>query len=263
MPNVKDKKQSPVVETPKEEIALPGFINQMPAMNQGEQLPAFVKPAWMSAPVVMFAHPASLTFYPRIVAAHPGIATGAPVLIHPNNAPPVKLDPFKYMLIAAKQFFCSVDGQGNPVQCVVEPDDAHEKEYIDSLILVFTSDGIIPATCQWRTTKCQAIHGAKDELEFITQNPDEWAKRSAEHQFASQMPHPYARFTCTVQMQGKTAKGSGLPMQLASAIINPATPGDWKVLQAAFTDNEQVKKYLHDCTEAYKLRLRDIAAKLV
>lgn len=269
MPQMKDKtkqhEQPPQdsAVNAKQDIALPSFVNSLPVPTG--DIPAFVRPAFLSAPALLFFHPLGRIYDPLAIRSTiPNIQEGIPFLLMPKPLPPRELNPAKFMLLQAKQYFCETDSIGNPIQTSYEKRDEWDnggKEYIDTLMLVFTFDGIVPACSQFRTTKCQAIHAAKDELEACMK--PEWAGLSAAHQFACQAPYPYMRFTSTIQMGQTTSKKNGKVMHLASGVVNPGTTPEWLMLKAAFDNNEQVQKWMKDATDAYAARCRDIEAKLI
>ena len=198
-------------------------------------------PIYQASPYVQFISAKGQTFS-EVARRIPDLQDSDPVLIRGADAPPVRLNPMRFHLIAAFQHFSVVDSVGQIVKSTLDVDfargDKVEKwlEHVESVIIVCLGDGsVCPARCTFKTTKTNAIHTAIAALNQATDH-DEWAKQGPDYRASLAAPHAWARFTATVTLTRGTAKGSGYKYAAAKSFITPTGLADWEALAAAFQD---------------------------
>lgn len=240
-----------------EQQNLPAVYNNLPAVN--------VDTDTVGVPYVGFlaTTPNSADKAANIRAACPGIGEGDPYLSMGGTYR--RLDPLKFHLLAAEQFWCERDQTGNTIRTTREKPDSWKspfKEEVIAALLVYAGDDVIPALCSFRTTKSGGIHPAVNALRQVVEQPGEWGALSADHQASLALNLPFSRFTTTVSMRKDTAKGSGNPMFLARGSVKPITAGEWKVLKDAL-ESPSIAEAVNGVTVAFKSRVAELAGKVV
>lgn len=194
----------------------------------------------------------------ELSAALPGLHEGDPILCFPEPDDPVKLAPMKFFLWSARGYFAELsesDGEILDASWVEDSLRPALKEAVDSVILVFVGDRIIPARCTWRTTKCPAVKLAVKARDRAAS--PEWGKTGPDYAASLAIDQPFARFTTTVSVVERTG-GKGRKYQLANGKISPASVGDYAVLKAMFADPDQ-RKLFDRIVEGYDRRLAEVA----
>ena len=192
--------------------------------------------AFTTPPYVVFAHPLAKVWQ-RILAAVPDVQEGDPVLVLPEPHRPVKLAPFRFLLIAARHYFADVDTSGEILAATWErPEEWSDprKEHVESAVIVLLPDRAVPATARWKTTKCPAAHRAVDAVRLA--GTPAWARISADHAASMSAPDPRQRAVMTVRFDRKTSKSSGRLNIIADATVAPTSAGDAGLIKALFTD---------------------------
>jgi len=198
-------------------------------------------PIYERTPYVLSASNRGQT-YGELSRTIPDLQDGDPVLIRGEGTRPVKLNPFRFHLVAAFQHFAVVDSQGSIVKTTTDVEAVREDttqkwaEHIESVVLVCLADGgLTPARCTFKTVKTNAVHTAIAALADAA-DVEEWGKRSPEHKSSLVAPTPYARFTATVTLKRGTGKSSGFNFVAANSFITPTGLADWQTIGAAFKD---------------------------
>jgi hypothetical protein len=215
------------------------------------------------APYVMFCH-SNAKVYSRLVAAKPSVQEGDQFLIYPDRV--VDVTPLKFGLFIAKQYWAQGDASGNVIATSPVERPHPFGEQIECVIIVYHGEQLIPASINFRTTKCAAAQKASMALaECMT---PEWAKKSPAHELTLGCQKPFMRFFATIRLGPKTtSKRSGLPYVPADAEIHPTTMVEWKLLAEHLSAETEVgKKFAEDLQKAantFESRIKDATAKFV
>src|SRR5690242_13215640 len=103
-----------------------------------------------------------------------------------------KLNPMKASLLCCKQFWAEVNAAGEVLRTSFEEQPKPFKEHIESVLLVYLEDRIVPANCEFRSTKCPAGKALSDAL--LEASKPTWADKSPEHKATLAVPEPFLRF---------------------------------------------------------------------
>jgi hypothetical protein len=221
-----------------------------------------VRPLGEQTPYVVFAHPMSRVLWPKLSQAIAGLDEGDTVLVLPEPQRPVKLSPMRFMLLAAFQYWGRVTDTGELTAARTEPptEDKREwKEQIESVLLVFAENRIIPAGMLWKTTKCGGVHRAIDALKLAA-NLEEWGKQSADHKLTLAVPVVWGRFVAQTKLAGaKTAKGSGYTYRPATSLIFPTTAAEMKLLSDSFAD-DGFSAAMNAVQKRYEFRVSEVTS---
>jgi hypothetical protein len=138
------------------------------------------------------------------------------------------------------------------------------KENIESAVLVYTANGVIPAKATFRTTKAQPARIAAKEL--ANASTKEWAGIDKAHAaVAGAFPlgtfPPGLRFTVQVQLNKGTSKGKGLPQYVALGKLVLTTPEKSKELETYFT-SKAAETTLAGVMDAYTNRVKELTDKI-
>lgn len=236
----------------------PGTSLAMPA--EFDSPIAVVPPTVSRVPFVIFATPKS-SLWGKVTAACPGVQDGDPVLMRPEPATPLRLVPFRFNLVNANQYWAVTADDGTLVKTFQEKPDVPGKidEYIETVLLVYTADGIVCARCTWKNTKLPAIHLAAKALSLAA--TDEWAKQGPDYAASVRAPKPFMRFTCSATPVVRTARTSGRRYVTTAGQIVPISTGDLEKLSAYFGDVES-KPRMAQVAEHYARRLDEVKSKL-
>jgi hypothetical protein len=208
-------------------------------------------------PFVTFATPKS-QLWPKLTASLPGLQDGDPVLVRPDPETPVRLVPFRFHVVAAKQFFANTADDGSLVKTYAEKPDGKSDEYIETALLVYTDAGIVAARCTWKNTKCPAAHEACKALNLAA-SPD-WSKQSADHAASMRAPKPFMRFTCISTPQVRSSRATGRRYVTTRGQIVPTTIADVDKLSAYFREESNAQK-LRDVADHLTRRMEEVARK--
>ena len=242
-------------------------LNALPAQGA---VTVPVEPEGAKHPYVWFAHPLSPNDrFGRVSALVPGLKESDPVLILPEPAAPLKLDPFRFMLIDAVSYFGTVTGDWKLHQAWYdrpEPKIVGGKrvdEYAEALIFAFTRDGVYPATVRFKGAKLPALKAAVSALTEC-QTP-EWVGKSPDHAVSVQAPRPYLRFTCSVSFRKRVVKSGemeGKPYYASVGEIKPASAADWAAVSDYARDADRQALY-SEARRSFAMRQDEIRSKLV
>lgn len=178
---------------------------------------------------IWFASPKSKQ-WGEMAAKLPGLVDGDTVFVSPKLTEIVRV--MKYHLMTVEQYWAvKHPTTGQPMKGVVFTEDRAKEEYIDSVILVQTSAGLLPARCRFKSGLIGAVNDAISELKLVSSDLNAWASRSAMHAAAAKapIPAPGMRFLVTASFASRTSKKTGSPYMLGRAQIAPTSPEDAKL----------------------------------
>lgn len=161
-----------------------------------------------------------------------GLVDGDPVFVSQDHCEILRV--IKYHLITADQYWARKDAKtGQPAGGVTFEEDRSKEEYIDAVILVQTSKGLLPARCRFKSGLVTAAYPAIKELQIVSDELDAWASRSEAHKLAAklQVPAPGFRFVVEASFATRTSKGSGLPYLSGRATCRPVSIDDAKLFE--------------------------------
>lgn len=171
--------------------------------------------------------------YPELALMIPGLKEPDVVLIQPAPMPPIRLSPFRAFLVAAREYWATIQEDGEVTRVVrtrPDPWDASLKQVIEAAVIVHNGEKLVPARATFKTYKCSGAALAAKALKLASS--PEWAGFSDAHAATLQLPAPYMRFTATFRMVAGTAK-TGRKYYRADASIIPTTVAEAKLLKAA------------------------------
>ena len=201
--------------------------------------------------------------YGEVYSAIKTIREGEPVLIQPEKDP-IKLNPLKYFLLHASEYWGNFNQLGELVSMSYEKPEAVAKgpyfaQVIETAVLVVLEDRLVPAQCRFKATKCPAVYPAISAL--AEANTAAWGHKGADYAFTLKIDKPWARFTTTSTRTERTnrEKGTTYPT-MEKGVINPTSAADLTKLVAFFQDADAVA-VLHEVASGYKRRLAEAAKK--
>lgn len=190
---------------------------------------------YQRTPYVVFASTKSPAFA-DLSRDLPGLQDGDPVIV---TEPPVRLNPFRFYLIDGFQHWSILDGEGKPFKTTLDKEKAAEsrdwKEHVETLLIVVTEEGLVPARCTFKTTKTNAAMKAVQTLR-IARDAEAWGGISPAHKATLGIPQAWARFLTTVTLKRGTSRSSGFAYVAANAFVEPTGVAEWKQLADAFKD---------------------------
>lgn len=210
----------------------------IPESFSQEVAPIAEGPLYSITPYVSFVSLKSAAF-PKLAPYYPDLREGEPVLFKGADSH-VRLDPFRYYLIQYRVHYTEADSEGSVVRSTMDAGvakgDKSLKENVETVLIVCTKEGLVPARCTFRTTKTKAVWSAINHL-AVAKDGDKWGKLSPEHAATLGAPDPRFRFTATVHLSyGRLSKSTGYKFTEASATVKPTALADWQALTAALND---------------------------
>lgn len=244
----------------KQSLAAAKGIVEPAARSGGLILPqaapiAVVRGGFDTTPYIVFATSKSAKLWPVMSAAIQGLETDETVLLRPEPKRPVRLSPLRFHLLAAFQYWAQFDqADFRPNAARLEPPEEGTMrewaEQIESVVLAYHGEKLVPASIRWGKTKCGGAHKAIAALRNCSKVSEggiegafeEWGALSADHKLTQGVPVNWARFVaqCKV-LGGKTSKTSGFRYAPSTSLIFPATAGELKIVSDSFADAEFVK----------------------
>lgn len=187
------------------------------------------------APYVSFISSKSKT-WAGACAAIPGLNETDPVLFRGPVEPPIKLAPFQVHLWKWKQFWGEMDDAGQVIRATFEkPEgDSDLKEIIETILLIHTQVGVVPARCTFKVGTCPALHTMVDGIRKASS--PEWGKLGKDYEATLQVPTAPLRFLATITPGKKISKRSGRGYAVASARIAPVTEKQYHAVLDYFKD---------------------------
>jgi hypothetical protein len=210
-----------------------------------ENLPEVTGPVWANCPSLVFAYKMSETFWDKLKAANPGLQEGDPCIVFPEPDAPVKLNPLRFSLLRAFQYWAISSKKNEHLECSLtqrkgKEDGKSWDEWIESILVIYDNGEAFPCAARLKSTKCPPIHLATKILNQLrdTKNdgPQKWAAQSPEHAMTMQIPKLWARFTVQCKISASVGKESGNTYHVPVGTVLPATAADLATLQQAFND---------------------------
>jgi hypothetical protein len=209
------------------------------------------------SPYITFAHPKRSDEWTKIVSKFGNINEGDMYLMEKDNV--TALPKAKVGLLCCKQFWAQVNAAGEIQKVSMKEVPYPYKEHIESVLLVYFDDRIVPANVQFRTTKCPAAKSLADAL--IKASTPEWEKESPAHKETLAISQPFMRFYGEMYLgPQRTSKTNGMPYRPTKCDVKPTSPSEWRLLDA-FTKNPDTKKALEDAANRFESRMAEMAAK--
>lgn len=197
-----------------------------------------------TVPYIAFAQPAAKDQFKTLMQHFPDIQDGDPILIFPDATAPIRLQPFRCSLIAAKQYYAEmIPGSNGKVKANHINDAGGYSERIFAALLLYLPDRVLAVTVLAKTTKCPAFATLAKAVEAAA-SPD-WMKQGpAFEQAVAACAAPTARVVATITVSGKTSKNAQVYVA-TRAHIAPTTATEWKLLQTI--DPAQME----ECAKSY------------
>lgn len=186
---------------------------------------------------VVFAQPKAVAQWTDLSARIPGLRDGDQVMVRPDGSV-VRLQPMRYQLISAKQYFVKKNPQGGARESCKDVADAeHKAEEVHAACVVFLDGEAVPCTATFKTTKCNAVTTLVAAVK-AAKDP-KWAQQSEAHRVAfSTCVKPFLRVVGTVQTFDVPKPPSGWPYVGAKCIVSPATPTEWMMWNALYQSKD-------------------------
>lgn len=228
----------------------------------GENLPT--APADRAAvPFVVFLSPKSEKLWPRASAAIPGVKEGEPILFPEEPYPPIRLNPFVFVLHGAYRFWGSYNDGGELLKArETDPKDKAWTETVEAMLIVLNGANLTPARATFKSTKCPAVNKA-----IFAANDAGSAKWAAAFPgTVKAIPAEFARYrfitTVAVSKQTiKTGPRAGGSYYRADGTVTPIADAGAKLLMDFVLGPG--KPALAALQAAYDKRLKDVADKIV
>lgn len=235
---------------------------QSGALAQSMELPAVFSapPEPLKArewgPYVVFAHNQRKDEWAKILRNYPQAQDGDMFFI--DNDAVVKLDVAKLGLICAKQYWVKKDAAGNMVHASFTELPKYN-EHVQTVVLVYFDDKVVPANLEFRTTKCGGAKTLSDAL--IEAASLDWAEKSPAHKETLVCAQPFMRFYGELSLlPQRTSKTSGMLYKPTTCKISPTTVAEWRLLND-LVNSDEAKKQLKMAAETYERRLNEVKAK--
>jgi hypothetical protein len=191
----------------------------------------------------------------------PGVQPPNPVLF--NKGEYSLQIPLKFHLVEAKRLWVERQDGKEPIS-VSLTDPGFKTPYIEEIhaaILVYTPQGLVPATCTFKRALAKGAVQAVNDLAGMN-DPDylsRWMARSAEHKAAASIRVPFGRFTVLMTTKQDVAKSTGRLFPISSGKLSPTTAADLNALNAFSADEANVAK-LKAVTAFNRKRIDDLLA---
>ncbi len=193
----------------------------------------------------------------KLAAAVPGLQEPQPVLIRPDPYPPVALTPFRFHLIAAKQYWVRMNDAGDLIEVTRDRPEGETKliEFIETLALVHHGGGLTAARVTFKRGMSGAAKTAVASLKLAA--TPEWGKLSPEHEASLSFPKPFGRFVVEVTAGKRVSLSSGYKYGFAGAAVSAAGPDEWVSIQRYFA-NEDTKQEFDTAYKGYERRISEL-----
>ncbi len=212
-----------------------------------------------TVPYVQFAQPRATDAWAKMVAVFPKLQEGQPILLMPQPNPMIDLDPFRYFLIAAQQYWCRENSVGKVLHTQFDATlvTGDMREYIDTVILVQAPEGVNPglimARCCFKQTKVPGVNPALNALK-IAKKP-EWLELSEAHAATASIPDPRFRFVTEVRMVDRVSQDEEQrPYVTCEAMVEPTTTDEFQEL-LTYMETEEAQKAQATIRESYDKRI--------
>ncbi len=210
-----------------------------------------------SSPYFTFAHPKRADEWTKIRTKYNDIAEGDMVLVAGGDV--YKFTTAKVGWLCGRQYWAEVSPTGEILRASMQERPKPYKEHIESVLLVYLDDKIIPANAAFRSTKCPGAKTLADA--FIEAGEVSWADRSPAHRETLAATQPFMRFygELTLSPQ-RTSKSSGMVYRTTVCSIKPTGTQEWRLLKA-LCENGDTQKILDDAARRFESRMADVTTK--
>lgn len=217
-----------------------------------------------SSPYLQFMDPRAKN-YGDAVQKLGQLPVGTPVLILPGGImyrldnPQVWLTPFRF------QHWSVINDKNQLLQSAllsenVPQDGKKWNEFVETVAIVMTHDGPIPARVGFKTVKTPAAHDIYGSLNECVNNPAKWQAQSVDHAAAcSAIAQAWLRLHGVITL--KAGKGDYDYIQ-ANASVKPTSAGQYAAI-VTMLNSEAGKKYLAACIEGHKEREIEVKKKCI
>jgi hypothetical protein len=210
------------------------------------------------SPYVVFAHPKRADEWAKISARLGNAEEGHMYFIDGDKV--VALEKAKLGWIVGRQYWAEAAPNGDVITVAYEERPKPFKEHVQSVVLCYLDDKVVPCNMAWRSTKCPAAKILADALADC-QTPA-WADKSAAHKETLVVSQPFGRFFGVVELgPQRSAKSSGLNYRTTVCRIMPTGIAEWKLLEA-LSKNEKCQEMFTDAARLYESRLAEADKKV-
>ena len=235
----------------------PGALTQELKLPSIFSAPEPVKARDIS-PYVVFAHPKRADEWAKLTAKFGNIAEGSMFLVTSQEL--YELPLAKLGWIHHRQYWASANPAGELLSASWTEMPKPFKEHVESVVLVYLEDKIVPANMSFRSTKCPAAKTMADT--FAECQTPKWADKSAAHKETLVCQQAFMRFFGEVQLgPQRIAKSTGLPYRPTQCNVKPTTLTEWRLLKAMIED-ENTQKALNAAAERFEWRMKELTAKI-
>lgn len=247
-------------------VTLPENLN-LPSVFQA---PAPDIKGRFTSPYVMFGHPMAKEVWPKVLMRYNDAQEGQQFLMgsfdkgadgkwtHVSTIE--RLQPFKYSIVTARQYWSRGDNTGAVLETSLTEKPFPFKEIVEGVILVYLGDKLIPATCQFRSTKTGGIKPMTAAL-LEAEDAAKWSAKGEAYKLSLVASKPFMRFYGTVSLgNAKTSKRSGNPYIPASCMVHATTAVEWKMLGEHFSDLSWIEGPVTEVSKAFERRIDEVAS---
>jgi hypothetical protein len=207
---------------------------------------------------VHYAEPKSSALWTKIaISGTP--AEGEPYLFLPEPERPIRLDPFRFCPIAAKQYWGDISQSGELLAaspCSVP--NSNLRERVECVVLVLSDKFVTPANMTLTSVKAAVIHRAQAATKAAKEAS--WGDISEAHKASLEIPDPRFRFFVTSRTRKFISKSNGFPYFGADGAVSPMDPLTYRKVAEFFADEENAA-LLNGIGDVYSRRVQAIVAK--
>lgn len=216
-----------------------------------------------TVPYVSFAQPKATEQWNKMRDAFPRLREGQPILQNPQPEPMVELEPFRYFLVAAQQYWAKENSVGKVLYTAFDSREVTSdlREYIDTVIIVqLPEKGLKMARCCFKQTKVPGVNPALNALK-AAKTPD-WFEISKEHAATASIPDPRFRFVTEVRMVDReTQDDEQRPYVTCESIVEPTSMEEFKEL-LQYMETEEAQEQKVKVKESFDKRINLMRTKI-
>jgi hypothetical protein len=210
------------------------------------------------APYVVFAHPKRSDEWAKLQSQFGVVTEGEMYLVEPERA--THLQMAKLGWLVGRQFWADANAAGEVQTVSWKEMPRPYKEHVESVVLVYLAERIVPANMLWRSTKCPAAKMLSDALTAAIQPT--WGERSPQHKETLVCNQPFMRFYGEVALgPQRTSKSSGMPYRTSTCAVKPTGVSEWRLLKVLCED-ASTQKALDDAALRFQTRINEMQAKV-
>lgn len=204
-------------------------------------------------PYVTFIYPTSKKWGELSVVIR-GMKQEDVILVDPDISDSVKLDPFRFSVVNAVQYWADISNDGTMLAAsMTNPGRAAKnlKEVVDTVLIVYLADNAELVKCTFKGPKTPAAHVAIESMNQAASN--DWGGLSRDHQASLVMPYAPARTITTCTLQPSTSRSTGNKYALSVGVSKPSGPSEWAMISELFK-TEDFDGLFNDLTESIMQR---------